>query len=73
MLLWVLAPCFGLLEWRLTFLAMTRDWFAIALTFAAVAAVVAAAVARAGHRRSANMPLSDGPWPRRSIEQDLRR
>jgi hypothetical protein len=35
----------------MTILAMTGNWFAIALTLAAVAAVVAVAFARAGHRR----------------------
>jgi hypothetical protein len=50
-LLWGLAVCLGLLAVELTILVMTRNWFAIALTLAAVAAVVAAAFARAGHRR----------------------
>jgi hypothetical protein len=36
---------------ELTILALTRNWFAIALTLAAIAAVVAAAFGRAGHRR----------------------
>jgi hypothetical protein len=36
---------------ELTILAVARNWFAIALTLAAVAGVVAAAFARAGHWR----------------------
>ena len=50
-LVWGLALCLGLLAVELTILAMTRNWFAIALTLAPVAGVVAAAFARAGHRR----------------------
>jgi hypothetical protein len=50
-LLWGLALCLGLLTAALTIFVLTRNWFAIALILAAVACVVAAAFARAGHRR----------------------
>lgn len=50
-LLWALALCVGLLIIELTIFVLTANWFAIALTLAAVAGVVAAAFATAGHRR----------------------
>jgi len=50
-LMWALALCVGLLIVELTIFVLTANWFAVALTLAAVAGVVAAAFARAGHRR----------------------
>ena len=50
-LVWALSLCLALLLAELTILVLTRRWVALAVTVVALAGVLAATFASAGHRR----------------------